>query len=180
MCKLHTCCPDDRAITSIHFTYFTWQLNNILKRTRQMLSIVGSIPWDVSVFPAANEEHYTDPPGQSSYHVSRSCGTYCISAVERQLMYASSPRHCHMHATFAPRLSNVLLIYTCWAQGCIGICSALTASITQQALLLPFKMHLKQLAGATVQPGMDATILMCYCDKCWLETAGNLCVLSFL
>lgn len=180
MRTLHMCCPDDREITPIHFTYFPWQLNNILERICQMLSIVGSIPWDVSVFPAANEEHYTDPPGQSSYYVSRSYSTYCISTVERQLMYASSPRHRHMHATFPPRLSNVLLIYTCWAQGCIGICSALTVSITQQALLLPFKIHLKRLAGATVQPGMDATILMCYCEECWLETAGILCFLFLL
>lgn len=176
---LHMCCPDDREITPIHFTRFPWQLNNVLERNRQMLSIVGSIPRDVSVFPAANEEHYTDPPGQSSYHTSRSYGTYCIAAAEGQLMYVSSPRRRHMRATFPPRLSNVLLIYTCWAQGCIGICSTLTASITQQALLLPFKIHLKRLAGATVHPGMDVTILMCYCEECWLETAGNLCAHFF-
>lgn len=87
----------------------------------------------------------------------------------------TSPHACHI----SPRLSNVLLIYTCWAHGCIGICSTLTASITQQALLLPFKIHLKRLAGATGQPGMDAAILMCHCEECWLETAGNLCVLFF-
>ena len=76
-------------------------------------------------------------------------------------MYGTSPRRHHMHATFPPRLSNVLLIYTCWAQGCIGMCSALTASITQQALLLPFKIHLQSVAGATVQLGMDEMILVC-------------------
>lgn len=81
-----------------------------------------------------------------------------------------------------PCLSNVLLIYTCWAQGCIGICCTLTASITQQALLLPFKIHLKRFAGATVRPGMDAMILMCYCEECfaaaaWSGTAGHLCAL---
>lgn len=97
------------------------------------------------------------------------------------LFSQTSPRARHPtppHPTH-PRLSNVLLIYTCWAQGCIGMCSALTASITPQALLLPFKIHLKRLAGATVQPSMDATILMCYREECWLETAGNLCALSF-
>lgn len=75
------------------FTHFPWQHNNMLERSRQMMSIVGSIPWDVSVFPAANEDHYTDPPGQSY-------STYCIAAAEGQLMYVSSPRHRHMRATF--------------------------------------------------------------------------------
>lgn len=31
-------------------THFAWQLDNMLERDRQMMSIVGSIPWDVSVF----------------------------------------------------------------------------------------------------------------------------------
>lgn len=79
-----------------------------------------------------------------------------------------------------PCLSNVLLIYTCWALGCIGIRCTLTASITQQALLLPFKIHLKWFAGATVQPGMNEMILMRYCEECFavvalLGTAGDLC-----
>ena len=67
-----------------------------------MMSIVGSIPWDVSVFPAANEEHYPDPPGQSSHHMSRSYSTHRIAAAEGQLMYVSSPRRRRMHATFPP------------------------------------------------------------------------------
>lgn len=55
---------------------------------------------------------------------------------------------CVPHISF---LSDMLLIYTCWAQGCLGIRYLLTTSITQQALLLPFKIHLKRFAGATVQ-----------------------------
>lgn len=79
-----------------------------------------------------------------------------------------------------PCLSNVLLIYTCWVQGCIGIRCTLTASITQQALLLPFKIHLKWFAGATVQRGTDTMILMRSCEECFtavasLGTAGNVC-----
>lgn len=69
-----------------------------------MMPIVGSIRWDVSVFPAANEEHYTDPPGQSFYHTSRVQSVYCSAgagaAVKGQLMYVSSSRHRHTRATF--------------------------------------------------------------------------------
>lgn len=81
-----------------------------------------------------------------------------------------------MRATFPPRLSNVLLIYTCWAQGCIGIRCILMASITQRELLLPFKIHLKRLAGATVQAAR--TQWCCKKDRfaavAQLGTAGNL------
>jgi len=78
-------------------------------------------------------------------------------------------------------LSNVLLIYTCWAQGCLGIRYLLTTSITQQALLLPFKIHLKRFAGASVQRGMDAVIVMRFCGECltvvaWWGTGGSILV----
>lgn len=107
---------------------------------------------------------------------SRACSLFCA---EGHLMYVSSSdaATCVQHF---PCLSNVLLIYTCWALGCIGIRCTLTASITQQALLLPFKTHLKRFAGATVQPGTAAMILMRRCEECFtlaalLGTAGNLC-----
>lgn len=62
---LHTCTP------------VPWQPNNVLERKRQMMSIAGSIPWDVSVFPAADKEHYTDPSGHSSHHSSIGYTLYC-------------------------------------------------------------------------------------------------------
>ena len=79
-------------------------------------------------------------------------------------MYVSSPdiTTCMPHFL---SLSNVLLIYTCWAQGCLGIRYLLTTSITQQALLLPFKIHLEGFAGATVQLCMDTVVVMRYCEE---------------
>ncbi len=102
----------------------------------------------------------------------------CWGTADVCLSSKTSPHACHI----SPHLSNVLLIYTCWAQGCIGIRCTLTASITQQALLLPFKIHLKRLAGANVPPGMDAMVLYHECNHsvknftavAWLGTAGNL------
>lgn len=82
-------------------------------------------------------------------------------------------------------LRNVLLIYTCWAQGCLGILYLLTTSITQQDSLLPFKIHLKRFTEATVQLGMDAVTLMCSCEKCftvvsWMGPDGNPCAKTFV
>lgn len=82
-------------------------------------------------------------------------------------------------------LCNVLLIYTCWAQGCLGILYLLTTSITQQDSLLPFKIHLKRFTEATVQLGMDAVTLMCCCEKCftvvsWMGPDGNPCAKTFV
>lgn len=63
-----------------------------------------------------------------------------------------------------PCLSNVLLIYTCWARGCIGMGRTLMASITQQASLLPFKIHFKRLCGTEVRPCIVA-VLMSGCEQ---------------
>lgn len=62
-------------------------------------------------------------------------------------------------------LSNVLLIYTCWAPGCLGIRDFLTTSITQQALLLPFKIHLKRFTGASVRLDTDTVMVTSYWEE---------------
>lgn len=64
-----------------------------------------------------------------------------------------------------PHLSNVLLIYTCWAPSCLGIRNLLT-SITQQALLLPFKIHLKRFTAPSAQLDMDTVMRMRYWEEC--------------
>lgn len=61
---------------------FTWQLNNVLERKRQMMSIVGSIPRDVSVFPPASKEHHPGPPGHSDHRTSRGCTLYFHSLMD--------------------------------------------------------------------------------------------------
>lgn len=128
---------------------YTWQPNNMLERSHQMMSILGSIPWDVSVFPAANVEHQLLPHFQGLRHIPYHRCCCCRGTADVCLFSQTSPHVGHI----SPCLSNVLLIYTCWAQGCIGRRCTLTASITQRALLLPFKIHLKRPAGATVRPG---------------------------
>lgn len=97
--------------------------------------------------------------------------TYCTSAAggtADACLSSQTPHVCHI----SPRLSNVPLIYTCWAQRSIGVRRSLRASITQRALLLPFKIHLNLFTGANVQPRADAMILMPHCEKCFTAVFG--------
>lgn len=135
------------------FTHFPWQLN-ICKRNHQRWSIVGSISWDVSGVPVANEELYS------------SRAELCTVGPLLRDSWCMSPRACPLF----PWLFNVRLICSCWAWGCIGTNSTLTASITQRASLAPFKIYLKGLVGATDQPDVDAAMLVCY----YGQTVGSI------
>ena len=75
-----------------------------------MMSIHGSIAQDISVSPAANEVYYTAPLSLgASYNYRGYC--CCCSRL------GEFPLHsCMLHVP----LGNVLLIWTCWAQDCIG------------------------------------------------------------
>lgn len=77
-------------------------------------------------------------------------------------MRASPRRRRRVRATFRPCLSNVLLIYTCWARACIGMGRTPMASITQQASLLPFKIHFRRLCGTMDRPRTSAVVLLRY------------------
>lgn len=170
MCYNTHTLPTWQSSSRYAFTHFSWQLNNMLETNRQMMSIVGSIAWDVYGFPCSKwRALYRTSWAELLPHSQKLRTVHLLR--EGQLMHVSPPRR-HMCCHISPRLSNVPLIYTCWAQRSIGVRRSLRASITQRALLLPFKIHLNLFTGANVQPRADAMILMPHCEKCFTAVFG--------
>ena len=174
---LHAGHPDDREITPLRFHSLSVAAKQCAWKepsndVNTWINTLRRLSFPCSKRRALHGSSWAEllPHFQGLRRVLDGC-CCCWGTADVCLFSQTSPHVCHI----SPCLSNVLLIYTCWARGCIGIGCTLVASITQQALLLPFKTHLKRFAG--VQPGAAAMILMCYCEECfmaWLETAGDL------
>lgn len=151
--------PDDKEITPIHFHSLSsaaWQYawKDPSNDVNSWINTPGCLSFPCSKWRALHRSSWA---GLVPHVQDLQCALYCHCWGTADVCPFSqmSPHAYHI----SPHLSNVLLIYTCWARSCIGIRCTLTASITQQDLLLPFKIHLKWLAGATVHPGMGAMIL---------------------